>query len=396
MADSMPQNGLTWVGQLQTVHASEIPQMIKDVQVRLHKSILRQWRQTITGDPDKRIRDSMDDKEVQTMVKQVDAFSFAMGVFLTMLVEYIVLSKPEYLAPFAYCLMPTLFIHRFYSYSQIKEQFFMIDFCYFLNLSTYLQTMLCPNDKYSEECEVWFKTNFVLAMGPISFAIVAWQNSLVFHSIDKVTSFALHMMPPLLCYLMRWNTNLQDAGLAAKHMNPLTFQEQFVYPMTFYLAWQLFYSYIQFTIIEKDKTLVTSLRHLAKDHKNPSTKMGTKLAVRLGFIEDGEKLDPYKLSIIVMFTLFQFFYMIVCLIGTRLLFNYEFINSIALILITAMAVWNGGSYYIQIFSQRYNAKFQAEKANSNATPPSGNSTDTEEKQVEKENPASSSSTDKSE
>ena len=81
---------------------------------------------------------------------------------------------------------------------------------------------------------------------------------------------------------MRWNTNLQDAGLAAKHMNPLTLQEQFVYPMTFYFAWQLFYSYIQFTIIEKDKTLVTSLRHLAKDHKNPSTKMGTKLAVRLG------------------------------------------------------------------------------------------------------------------
>ena len=53
MADSMSQNGLTWVGQLQTVHASEVPQMIKDVQVRLHKSILRQWRQTITGDPDK-------------------------------------------------------------------------------------------------------------------------------------------------------------------------------------------------------------------------------------------------------------------------------------------------------------------------------------------------------
>merc|ERR1712150_94445 len=113
-------------------------------------------------------------------------------------------------------------------------------------------------------------------------------------------------------------------------------------------------------------------------------------------IEDGEKLDPYKPSIIVMFTLFQFFYMIVCLIGTRLLFNYEFINAISLILITAMAVWNGGSYYIQIFSQRYNAKFLAEKAHNNATPPSNNSTDTEEKQVEKETLASSSSTDKSE
>ena len=60
----------------------------------------------------RRIRDNMEDKHVQTMVKQVDAVSFALGVFLTMLVEYIVLAKPQYLAPFSYCLMPTLFIHR--------------------------------------------------------------------------------------------------------------------------------------------------------------------------------------------------------------------------------------------------------------------------------------------
>jgi len=375
MADSIAQNGLTWAGQLQSVHLSEIPHRIQDVQERLHKSLLRQWRQTITGDPDKRIRDSMDEKAVQTMVKQVDALSFAMGVFLTMLVEYIVLVKPQYLAPFAYWLMPTLFIHRFYTYTAIKEQFFMIDFCYFLNLSTYLQTMLCPNDNYSQECEVWFKTNFVLSMGPISFAIVAWQNSLVFHSIDKVTSFALHIMPPLICYVLRWDTRLQEAGLAAKHMSPMTLQEQFVYPMTFYLAWQLFYLYIQFTIIEKDKTLITSLRHLSRDHKNPSTKMGTKLAVKLGFIEEGEMLDPYKFSIIMMFTLFQFFYMTICLIGTRLIFNYEFINALSLILITSMAVWNGGSYYIQIFSQRYNTKFIHEKAQNNASSQDSNNSE---------------------
>ena len=54
----------------------------------------------------------MDEKHVQTTIKQVDAVSFALGVFLTMLFEYIVLSKPEYLAPFTYCLMPILFINR--------------------------------------------------------------------------------------------------------------------------------------------------------------------------------------------------------------------------------------------------------------------------------------------
>ena len=81
---------------------------------------------------------------------------------------------------------------------------------------------------------------------------------------------------------MIWDTRLQDAGLAAKNMNPLTFKEQFYYPLIFYLAWQLFYFYIQFTIIEKDRSLVTSLRWLAKDHKNPMSHYGTKLAIYLG------------------------------------------------------------------------------------------------------------------
>ena len=56
----------------------------------------------------------------------------------------------EYLGEFFLMLIfftMLILLFRFYSYSQIKEQFFMIDFCYFLNLSTYLQTMLCPNDK---------------------------------------------------------------------------------------------------------------------------------------------------------------------------------------------------------------------------------------------------------
>ena len=48
------QFGLSWLGhQLDWVHPSDIPHHVKDVQERLHKSIVRQWRQTITGDPEK-------------------------------------------------------------------------------------------------------------------------------------------------------------------------------------------------------------------------------------------------------------------------------------------------------------------------------------------------------
>ena len=53
MANLASENSRKWVGELQAVHVSEIPQKIQDVQDRLHQSIVRQCRQAITGDPDK-------------------------------------------------------------------------------------------------------------------------------------------------------------------------------------------------------------------------------------------------------------------------------------------------------------------------------------------------------
>ena len=201
----------------------------------------------------------------------------------------------------------------------------------------------------------------------------------------QVTSFAIHIMPGLFHYLLRWDSRMWN-GLEVKFTS-LTWSEQFFYPLCFYLTWQLVYFYIQFTYIEKDKTLVTSLRHLARDHKNPSTILGYKLATYLGkfentfefsrqnwscccfkmtrkqiqfsgFIKAGEEMDPYKLNIIMMFASFQLVYVVLSLIPTRLMYNYELVNALYLVTLTFCAIWNGGSYYIQIFSQRYNEKFE--------------------------------------
>ena len=104
-------------------------------------------------------------------------------------------------------------------------------------------------------------------------------------------------------------------------LKPLTYTEQFFWPMTFYLCWQFFYFYLQYAYIEKDKTLVTSLRYLVRDSKNPTTKYGYKVAIKLGFVKEGELMNPYSLSIILMFAMFQFAYMTVCLIPTFLMFD---------------------------------------------------------------------------
>ena len=50
-------------------------------------------------------------------------------------------------------------------------------------------------DSDSGICSTWFKSNFVMSHGPIAIAILAWQNSIVFHSLDKMTSYFIHIMP---------------------------------------------------------------------------------------------------------------------------------------------------------------------------------------------------------
>ena len=76
------------------------------------------------------------------------------------------------------------------------------DFCYFVNLSVALQTAFFPDHllwykvsiktNISRQCDLnlnnIFKANYMLAMGPLMTAIMVWKNSLVFHSLDKLTS----------------------------------------------------------------------------------------------------------------------------------------------------------------------------------------------------------------
>ncbi len=38
---------------LRDLDPAEIPHLVKDVQDKLHTSVVRKWRQTITGDPDR-------------------------------------------------------------------------------------------------------------------------------------------------------------------------------------------------------------------------------------------------------------------------------------------------------------------------------------------------------
>ena len=95
------------------------------------------------------------------------------------------------------------------SYKRLKYHYFLIDFCYFVHLMAVLHVLLWPTNRRS------FQVMFAAANGPIVFAILAWRNSLVFHSLDKTTSLLVHVFPPLVTYCMRWCVRRKSRGVGA-------------------------------------------------------------------------------------------------------------------------------------------------------------------------------------
>lgn len=136
---------------------------------------------------------------------------------------------------------------------------------------------------------------FCLSHGPVAWAIYAWRNSLVFHSIDKITSIWIHFMPAVVLYTLRWlyipfdrrGNQFPSSSTSSQKLytdyykfsfdpkdpsssESFGFMESMLVSMTVYLLWQaLYYYYINIRQAEKLKNRLraTSFTWLVK--KNP-------------------------------------------------------------------------------------------------------------------------------
>jgi len=322
---------------------------IQEVRKEAQGRAQRKWRKTVTGDPDKRIRDHM--KEVP-QVKMLDKFSFTFGVLCICGSEWLALRHADWFPMYYYFIMSVLLLWRLISYSKDKYQLFMLDFCYFVNLSVFLQTAFFPSNID------WFKANYILCMGPLMFAIVVWKNSLVFHSLDKLTSFFLHAFPPITVHLLRWG-HIPNPSISKEDFLSLT--EMVLLPLGLYLTWQIGYWVITEGVLRnqlrRDPDLITSLRYLAKDKKNGFRNLCVDILCRLGLNRAGEDLDPESIKAKTIFAITQLIYTIITIIPTPFLFNSYKFSCMYLVLLYGCGTWNGASFYIEVFAERYRLKF---------------------------------------
>jgi len=234
-------------------------------------------------------------------------------------------------------------ITRFFLYHKAKYHYFMLDFCYYHQLVTLFYLYVFNGD------ENFFIVYFFLSNGPRAFAILMWENKLVFHDLDKTTSLFIHISPPLLSYCLRWHPkegqlfhrNTYGQGMPNLYVG-------FFVPLAYYIYWQ--FSYILKTEVmdrmklDNDTDIMTSLRWLTKIKPHP---------VYTFF----KKFYP-NISGLVILIVTQAIYTAITLIGALFMYKYKWVHVFFLFFIFCFATWNGAKFYFDTFAENYERRIE--------------------------------------
>merc|ERR1711997_120388 len=117
-----------------------------------------------------------------------------------------------------------------------------------------------------------------------------------------------------------------------------------------------------------DKSVVTSYRYLMKGKKKQDAyKKIEKYLLQHGVLKEGEELDPDSVLGKAVFVSIQAIYTIVMISHMRLIYSSYVLSVIYLVFVFCVASWNGASYYIEIFSTRYNLQFETKESHAEST-----------------------------
>ncbi|XP_064601530.1 uncharacterized protein LOC135467665 isoform X2 [Liolophura sinensis] len=185
-----------------------------------------------------------------------------------------------------------------------------------------------------------FSVVYSLANGPLLWAVVVYRNSLVFHSLDKVTSSFIHLLPTFLSFGVRWYSSTTSLYWYTSFI-PQPLEPSWVWlvavPLACFVIHSLIYSLIVNVILKPSDEYLTSYRYL-------TSREGTYLYMVFNMF--GPRARVY------MYTIFNWMFCLVTLLFSRLLFEFYIANCIALAFVVLVCIFNGASFYMDVFSVR--------------------------------------------
>lgn len=313
---------------------------------------LDRYRKRMRSSVDKLNRQWNDSKTVTLREKA----SFIFGVLNIFISGYLIGAFPEFFY-FWYTAQILYFMPiRWYTYKRRGYHYFLADLCYFVNLLLMLSLWVFPSSKRL------FLSTYCLGFGNNAVAIIMWRNSLVFHSMDKVTSLFIHIMP---CVTLHCMVHLTPPSVQALRF-PAVFQIQhsppgsptayanvismLIWSSIPYAVWQLSY-YFFITVRRREKIAAgrpTSFTWLRKSY--------SKVWIgRLVLSLPDALQEP-------AFMLIQYLYAVLTMIPCPLWFYSRWASALFLMLVFTWSVYNGSTYYIDVFGKRFQKELEAMKA----------------------------------
>ena len=271
--------------------------------------------------------------------------------------QFFLLNRPDAYPIWYLVVMPILLIARYAHFKNLGFQYFLIDFCYFVVSSSLVNILLLKSSP------IVFKVLFIHGTGPLTLAIPVWRNSFVFHDFDKIVSVYIHILPCLLYYTLRWHGAsvfgaAQEGLCGAVPCEPLTVYD-YGAAIVMYIGWQAMYlvktEYLDKSKLDNNPKLLTSLRWMASDTKNALAVSVLKFLKKVRVFGKDESYDSGTMKTKLVFVASQLVYTLVAFLPTSLMYNSRHCHLIYILLIVVNSVFNGASFYIEVFSKRYSA-----------------------------------------
>ncbi|KAG2379337.1 hypothetical protein C9374_007476 [Naegleria lovaniensis] len=279
-------------------------------------------------------------------IKFKDKLAFTLGVIILTSSTFLLAKYPQFLPNYYMILCVIFMVVRFFSYHGRGYHYFMLDFCYLANLILIFYLTLYPTSPHL------FMMNFVNCTGPLLFAVIMWRNSLVFHSIEKVTSVFIHIYPNLVIFVLRWMVKHEDGivkfpitrqeyHICNDEKCTISFRDVFYTHIVLFCFWQIGYT-IKTNVI--DKSYLQRREHLQTTYRYLTSKSYIQILSDKIY---GPKYRPYG------FITLQFIYHMLTLIPVKFAFDNFYLHALMLSGVFLCSIYNGASFYFERFVQHY-------------------------------------------
>ncbi|KKK16604.1 hypothetical protein ARAM_004630 [Aspergillus rambellii] len=280
-----------------------------------------------------------------------EKISFIAGVLNIFISGYLLGACPEYFYIWFSGQLAYFMPIRFYRYHKIGYQYFLADLCYFVNMLCMLCIWVFPHSRRL------FISTFCLVFGNNAVAIAMWRNSMVFHSMDKVVSLFIHIMPPVTFHCLVHLTPMEtmkerfpaiyqiktsESG-SPDHFSLLSMMLWATVP---YMIWQLSY-HCFITVRRADKIAAgrpTSFTWLRRSY--------AKTWIGRFVLSLPESLQAPA------FMMIQYIYALLTIIPCPLWLWSRWASGLFLTGLFILSIHNGATYYIDVFGKRFQKELE--------------------------------------